>query len=214
MTTRERRYGGLAAGERREARRERLLDAGLEVFGTAGYGASSIELLCATAGVTTRHFYELFSGREALLAAVYDRIIERVAGGVYASMRAAAPTVEARSGAGLRAFIEPLLGDRRKGRVVLIEVVGVSDRLERRRRDVIRGFAAVSAEVARELIAAGAMPQQELELGMLMLVGAVNELLVDWMYRDERPAIEALVAAATRLYVNAAMGPSRAHAPG
>lgn len=205
---RERRYGGLGAEERRAARRERLLDAGLEIFGTRGYASSSIELACATAGVSTRHFYEHFDGREALLTAVYERVIEQIAGAVYGSVATAPLEIEARARAGLRAFIEPLLTDERRGRVVLIEVVGVSDELERRRRDVIRGFAAVSEQSARELIAAGAIPAQELELGMLMLVGAVNELLVDWMHRTDRPAIERLVDAATRLYAGAARGPA------
>jgi len=204
-STQTRRYGGMDAHERRAARRERLLDAGLDVFGSAGYTRSSIEGLCALAGVSTRHFYELFDGREALLTSVYERIVEEVAGAVYEATTTAPPHVAERSRAGLRAFIEPLMEDERKGRVVLIEVVGVSPALERRRRDVIRGFAAFTAQVFRDLVAAGDIPDQPLiELGTLMLVGAVNELLVDCMYRAERPPVEELVEASTRLYVGAA----------
>ena len=203
----ERRYAGMAAGERREARRERLLDAGLDVFGTNGWAGSSIEALCTAAGVSTRHFYEQFDSREALLTAVYERIIEEIAATVTAAMRDRPLDVEARSRAGLTAFIEPLMTDERKGRVVLLEVVGISPELERRRRDVIRGFAAITAESARELIAAGEMPEPaELELAMLMLVGAVNELLVDCMHRDRRPTIATLVEQTTRLYVAASRG--------
>jgi AcrR family transcriptional regulator len=204
---RERRYAGMAAAERRDARRRRLLDAGLDAFGTSGYASSSIEGLCTAAGVSTRHFYEHFDSREALLTAVYERVIEEVATSVHAASEGAPLEVVARSRAGLRAFIEPLLSDERKGRVVLIEVVGVSDALEHRRRDVVRGFAAVAKAMSHRLIAAGAMPERELDLGMVLLVGAVNELLVDVMYRERRPSIDELVEAATRLYAAAALAP-------
>ena len=45
-------YGGRSAAERRAERRERLLAAGLELFGTRGYAATSIERLCAAASVS------------------------------------------------------------------------------------------------------------------------------------------------------------------
>jgi AcrR family transcriptional regulator len=38
-------YGGLSAPERRADRRERLLDAGLELFGTAGFTKTTIPML-------------------------------------------------------------------------------------------------------------------------------------------------------------------------
>src|SRR6266536_445680 len=47
----ERRYRGRLPDERRAERRRRLLGAGLELFGTVGYHGTSIERLCAQAGV-------------------------------------------------------------------------------------------------------------------------------------------------------------------
>ncbi len=44
-----RRYGGKSLEQRREERRRRLLDAGLELFGTQGFQHTTIEQLCATA---------------------------------------------------------------------------------------------------------------------------------------------------------------------
>ena len=87
-------YAGLSPELRRRERRNRLLDSGLAVFGTAGYAAATIPGLCAHASVTTRHFYEEFESREALLLAVYDEVIastERAVG----SALAAAPTTSA-----------------------------------------------------------------------------------------------------------------------
>jgi len=67
------RYGGRTADERRAERRERLLDAGLELFGTQGYANTSIEALCSATRLNPRYFYESLKTREELLRAVYDR---------------------------------------------------------------------------------------------------------------------------------------------
>ncbi|MEA2481751.1 MAG: hypothetical protein QOJ07_3673 [Thermoleophilaceae bacterium] len=201
----ERRQGGLAAGQRRAERLERLLDAGLQLFGTDGYARTSVEGLCARAGVSSRRFEEHFSGCEDVLEAVYDAIIVDVTARVVAATAAAPLTVEDQTRAGLEAFVTHLLADTRRARVVLIEVVGVSPRLERRRRDVIRAFAAQAEGSRRRLIEAGVLPDRPLGRAAIMLVGAVNELLVDCMYRDERPGTATLVDETTRLWVAAAL---------
>ena len=61
----QRRIRGLDAQQRLDERRRLLLDAGLELFGTAGYAATSVEQLCQAAYVSTRSFYELFPNKEA-----------------------------------------------------------------------------------------------------------------------------------------------------
>src|SRR5580658_5813784 len=74
-----RRYRGLSVEERREQRRERLLAAGLELFGTDGYAGSSIRAISAAAGLNSRYFYESFSSREDLLYHVYQAAVREVA---------------------------------------------------------------------------------------------------------------------------------------
>ena len=69
------RYGGRTAGERRAERRQRLLDAGLHLFGGGpGYRATSVSALCEEAGLSTRQFYEEFSNLEEVLAALHPFI--------------------------------------------------------------------------------------------------------------------------------------------
>ena len=53
----EERRDANAVAPRRLSPRARLLDAALELFGTAGYEATSIGALCREAKVSTRDFY-------------------------------------------------------------------------------------------------------------------------------------------------------------
>jgi len=201
----ERRYGGLSDGERRAERRERLLATGLELFGTAGYAATTIEQLCTVARVTARHFYEEYDGREALLVAVYDRVIGRARQGVLGALSATAradPVTQIR--AGVDAFVHAYVDDPRHVRIACIECVGVSAVLEVHRRKVIRAFAALIRARFEAFSSDGLVEQRDYRLCAIALAGATNELLVEWASRDRgRPKATVMIDELTRLYLGA-----------
>ena len=58
--------------------RERILERATELFLTEGYGATSIEAVAASAGVSKRTFYARFDDKATLFAAVVHRIIEQI----------------------------------------------------------------------------------------------------------------------------------------
>jgi AcrR family transcriptional regulator len=202
-----RRYGGRSAEERREARRAALLDAAYELYGTLGHRNVTIERTCSHARLTARNFYEEFGGREALLRAVYDRTIARSLDAVAAGLAAAGDDVRERAEAGLGAFVHALLDDPRAARIVCLEMVGVSEALERHRRSVLRAFADLVADEARRL-GTGRVPQgldpRPYALG---LVGGVNELIVDWLQSDDRLPLDALVEVMVDSFVAVSAGP-------
>ena len=115
-----RRYGGRTSEERHAERRERLLDAALELFGTRGYADTTIEAICAASQLGPRYFYEQFGSREELLLATYERHMEAVTDAVRASVAQAPPDPVARLEAGLRAFVDAQLADERdRGQAVV-----------------------------------------------------------------------------------------------
>jgi AcrR family transcriptional regulator len=180
--------------------------AGLVSFGgKQGYANSTIEGLCAEANVATRSFYEHFESREDLLIAVYDRIIDEVAEQTAAAIAGDPVSAADHMRAGVEGFVLPLTEDERKGRVVELEVVGVSPRLEAHRRGVIRRFAGLAEAEIERLMELGLIPRQELGLTTLAMAGATTELLVDWLSTPKRRRMPAgtLVAEITRIYLGA-----------
>jgi AcrR family transcriptional regulator len=181
-----RRYGGKTTAERRAERRTRLLDAGLELFGTIGYAATTIEMLCNATRLNPRYFYEEFHTREALLAAVYDRHVEVVLQGVTTAIESAPPEPRERLEAGLQAFIDGALADERAARINYFEMVGVSPELERHRRDVLRLYAELiateAAGLAPGVLAEGIDPR----MAAVALVGATDGLIVDLLAGGEQ----------------------------
>ncbi len=197
-----RRYRGITAAERREKRREQLLDAGLEVFGTQGYASSSVRSISAAASLNSRYFYESFSSREELLLAVYERIVTELAIAIL-DATGRASKLEEQARAGLRTGWTMITADRRKARIVAIEVVGVSESLERLRRERRHAFAELVAQNGRRLAGEGIRLRLDPVLISRALMGGVMEILVDWINGDLDVSAEEIAEHFTTLFTAA-----------
>lgn len=128
-TRKPRPYRGTSEPERVQARRARLIAAGFEVYGLVGYRRASVKAVCAAAGLTDRYFYESFDSSEALLAACFAAVTEDVLAIVArAQGEQADPMLRARGM--LQAFFEVLGRERRRARVFLLEMAGISPDLD------------------------------------------------------------------------------------
>lgn len=198
-----RRYRGITAAERHAARRERLMEAGLEVFGTEGYAGSSIRGVSAAAGLNSRYFYESFPSREELLYEVYLRILGEI-GVKAAEAIAEATTIEEQARAGLRAGWTVVTEDPRKARIVALEVVGVSERLERARREMRHALADMTVRNAASFVGEGVELRLDPRLTARSLMGGVVDVLVDWIHGEVDMTVDEVVEHFTRLFTAAA----------
>jgi|SRR5579862_1103187 len=194
-----RRYGGKTLEQRRSERRGRLLDAGLELFGTQGYAHTTIEQICAAARLNPRYFYEEFATREALLQAVYERHVQAVAERVSAALAEAPREPRARLEVGLRAFLDGSLIDERAARINYFEVVGVSPELERCRRQVLASYAELIAGQIELLADAAPLALSDRRLTGVALGGAVDGLVIDWLSGGRAHDREAIVTTLVEL---------------
>lgn len=198
---RERRgYGGRSAEALRLERRERLIATGLDLFASRGYHRTQIELLCTQAKVTTRHFYEEFSSREDLLVAVYDGVINKTRIVVIAALQNPKLTPQQRIANAISAFVHAYTDDPRHARIACIEVVGVSEDMARRRRAVIHEFAQVVEGYANQLAKSGVLPVRNYHLPGVAMIGAVNELMSEWLIVDHPPTVAELTDELLQLF--------------
>lgn len=198
-----RRYGGKTSEERRAERREKLLDAALEMFGTVGYAGTTIEMLCAATRLNPRYFYEEFQAREALLLAVYDRHVDRVLAEVGAALASAPAAPRARLETGLRAFVTGVLADHREARINYFEVVGVSHALEERRRQVLRTYADLIATQMEQFAADEPPPGGDRRRAAVALVSATDGLITDWLSDPAESDREQIIATLLDIFVPA-----------
>ncbi|MGV9616522.1 TetR/AcrR family transcriptional regulator [Nocardia xishanensis] len=172
-----RNYAGLSKEQRVAQRRTRLIDAALELFGTQGYAATSIERLCTEANVSTRSFYEDMGSREALLIALVDRITKRaVARASETLAHNANDPLAQRVAEGFRAYLEVTCADQRSARVCYVEVVGVSPVVEEWRRKQRRLLSALLIAEAERAVERGETKRRRFDLFALAVLGTVNSL--------------------------------------
>src|SRR5213595_3963397 len=187
-------YGGQSADERTEARRQRLMDAALELMGTEGWPGTSVRAVCREAALTPRFFYESFDDLDvrataAILEAVHDAPAE--------------PAAQAR--AAIATFVDQLTGDPRRARVAFAEALG-NEALARRRLQAMRAMAQLIAAHGRA--AYGAPPEADtlVEITASLLAGGIAELLIAWLDGAIDATRDELVADCAALFMVTAEG--------
>jgi AcrR family transcriptional regulator len=201
-------YGGRSAADRRAERRERLMEAGLELFGSEGYATSSIEKLCTHAGVSTRNFYEEFHSREDLLITLHVRVIERSFRAVITAFEDATElSLVQRFELAVRAFIHTTASDPRWARLAYVEVIGVSDVVEKHRITWRNKWADFMVAEANRAVARGEAAPRDFRMASVALIGAVNELVHHYSISRGRITLDEVIAEIVRLAVAAVTAP-------
>jgi AcrR family transcriptional regulator len=195
-----RRYGGVSADERVAARRARLLDAALELYGTRGYTAVGVKDVCRAAGLTDRYFYESFRDSGALYVAALDRTTDELFTLVRQRAAEAPADPEAQARAAIGAFVHALAGDPRKARLIFADTASANRDVERHMRATLRRFAALVADTARPHLRDDA-PERALQIASLSLVGAIDRVMTEWQDGELDASIDQIVDQLSQLFL-------------
>ncbi|MFF7938846.1 TetR/AcrR family transcriptional regulator [Nocardia gamkensis] len=209
-------YGGLSKEQRVAQRQTRLIDAALQLFGTQGYAATSIERLCALANVSTRSFYEDMGSREALLIALANRITSRALEYALAALAATEnEPLPVRVVASFRAYLGVTCADARCARVCYVEVVGVSAAVEEWRRQQRRLLSALLISEAERAVGRGETGPRRFDLFALAVIGAVTSLAQELVQSTEPEATVNLdeICAEIAYFVNSGLSGTRVDPP-
>ncbi|WP_373081712.1 TetR/AcrR family transcriptional regulator [Zhongshania sp.] len=193
-------YGGESAEVRLARQRRQFMDAGLELFGTVGYRATTVRMLCKQAGLTDRYFYKTFADTEDLLAAVYTESLDQIQTEVITAINAAA-SKQAESGvieAGLEAFFTAF-ENARMARVCWLEVMGVSPRIDSLYTGRIQQFADLLVGLGKAILPGWPLGEEETRITGIALIGAISQSALHWLLEDYRSSRATLISANGRL---------------
>jgi AcrR family transcriptional regulator len=207
-TVARRTYGGRSAADRRAERRQRLLEAGLQLFGTEGYATSSIEKLCTHAGVSTRNFYEEFHSREDLLIALHSRANERSFRAVTAAFENACDAALAeRFELAIRTFIHTMASDSRLARVAYVEMIGVSNTVEKHRMGWRKKWWDFMVAEADRAVLRGEAEARDFTLPALAVIASVNEMVHHYSVNRGRITLDEIITEVVRVAVAVVTAP-------
>jgi len=151
----------------RTATRERILHAALTVFARKGYHRALVDDIVRASGTSKGAVYHHFPNKEALFLALVDDFAARLAHAVAEAISRSHGAL-AKVEAALRAGLETFAGNRELARILLLEAV-----------------------------TEGAIPPLDTRVATLAWLGAVNEVVIQWLSRGEPDLLAEAVPALT-----------------
>jgi AcrR family transcriptional regulator len=195
----ERLYSGQAPTERRTQRRQKLISAGFELFGSVGFNQTKVDQVCALAGVGIRSIYAEFENLEGLFKAVYDQVTSQAYTAVEDAMAPQANSAASeRLTLCIQTYLLQMLEDPRRGRIVSIESSRLDQLLGTYRNQALNKFADLIATIPTSL-------EDDFDgnvrVWSLLLAGGMNEAVIDCVLAKDAPDIEALSFEISKLYL-------------
>jgi AcrR family transcriptional regulator len=179
------------------ATRDRILDAALSVFAERGYHRATVDDIVRASTTSKGAVYHHFPNKEAIFVALVDAFAERLATAVAGAIGDRHGALAKVEGA-LRAALDTFRDSERLARLILLEAVALGSLWERKRADVHGRFAALIRGYLDEAAAEGSIPPLDTRVATLAWLGAVNEVVIDWLHHPGRD-LDAAIPSLTRL---------------
>ena len=178
-------FKGVSAEQRQAERYQKLMDAGLQCFGSHGFYHVTVREICAEAKLTERYFYESFKNTEALLVAVYQQIIKDMQNNIIHTVLATTdkePKALIRTG--LTAFLRYIREDVRVARILFIDVPHVRFENTVLIRDTLSSFNALLQHFGQLMFPQALNSSLNFDLITAGLNGANVHIVTYWIHSD------------------------------
>lgn len=170
--------------ETKQDTRERILDAALNVFSNKGYHDTRLDEIVDESGTSKGSIYHYFPNKEKLFVALVDKFTDLLERKVQETVPEDAPAME-RVDAALGAVLNTFGKYRRPAKILLIQASGLGTVFEQKRMDVHDRFSDLIKSYLDEAVAQGELADVDTEIVSRAWMGAINELVIRWVYTGE-----------------------------
>jgi len=179
--------------------RDAILQGAREVFGKSGYYAASVGDIVDAAEVARGTFYKYFDSKRDAFAAILDDLLVTV----WQQMRPIDPAseraVRRQIHENVAAICRTLIENLDLTRILLAQSIGVDPDLDEKIRDFYHRLLRLVEESLREGQRLGIVRQGDVSLLATCLIGAVKEMLFQYVLGTRRPEPEAMAVELERL---------------
>jgi AcrR family transcriptional regulator len=185
-------YGGIAHEDRAAERRDALIQAATQVFGTVGFRKATVKSICRQAKLNDRYFYAAFDSADHLLRVTYEHHAQRLHASLQQVIQKQGEKLEAKVAAGLRVFFL-FLRDPCAARVLMLEVMGVSAETDATYQRNIFEFARQIISFVDKATQDALGDHDDQRIVGFALVGAMINAGTAWLLSDYRDSEEKMV---------------------
>ncbi len=168
------------------ATRDRLLAAAIQVFGKKGYHGAGVEDIVQASATSKGAFYHYFPSKQGIFLTLMDDLALVVEQGVEAAIASEQGAI-AKVEAALRVVVETAAEQRDLAKILLVEAVGLGPEFEQKRLEIHRRFARVIQHHLDRAVSEGGIPPQDTVLVSQSWIGAINEIISQWLISGGGP---------------------------
>lgn len=174
---------------RSEVRRERILEAALDVFARRGYNQAAMDEIAVESETSKGGLYFHFPNKQALFIALLDRMAALLMTRAESAI-AAQPDPVARVDAALQVVLETFASHRSLARLFLVDALGGGREFNEKLMEVHRAFGDLIARHLDEGIREGVIPPIDSRVAGMALFGAINEVVTQWLLDPDSSPLE------------------------
>ncbi len=178
--------------------RDKILQAALEIFAEKGYHRALVDDIVRASRTSKGAVYHHFPNKEALFLALVDQFSARLAEAMAAAIGGAHGAL-GKVQAALTAGLETFARHRELARILLLESVSLGPAYQSKRLEVHERFASLIQAYLDDAVAEGSIPPLDTRVATLAWLGAVNEVVIQWLYRGRPDLMTEAVPALTPL---------------
>ena len=191
----KRRYGGVLPEERQRLRRAKLVEGAIEVFGTKGFHGATVREICVASHLTERYFYESFKSLPQLYLAAYSALREQLMALTLAAMEQVPRSNDPLNmlAPAMRVFLVFIRDDPRRGRIMLVDSLAVSDEVAAMSGATARDYSALLKQHLTRLLPPERLEGISLPLLADGMIGLNVLLAARWMQDGFTESIDTVV---------------------
>jgi TetR/AcrR family transcriptional regulator, fatty acid metabolism regulator protein len=171
--------------------RKRLLDAALDVFAKRGYHDTKLDEIVEAAGTSKGAIYLHFPNKERLFLSLVDQFADLLERRVEDAIAAHPHGIE-RVRAALIAVVETFGKYRKPAKILLVQAVGLGSTFEKARLRTTDRFARLIKLHLDDAVKVGEAPALDTEVVAHAWMGAIYNLMIQWVYTGE-PTAERII---------------------
>lgn len=203
LKSKERQFKGLSLTERKQARREKLIEAGIEAYGTQGFFAVTVKDICNEAKLTERYFYESFKKSEELFQTIFLKLIDQLQHNVMQAIMQASTDPKKMIEAGLTALLTTLKDNPHMARIIYIDAMLVQELHNQAtiHETMLRFDRMIHAFV---MLMMPNINRSEREISMIStgLNGYVTQIAIRWVVSDFKPSLEDVLSSCSIVFLS------------
>ena len=202
-TAKERQFKGMSLTERKLARREKLIEAGIEAYGNHGFFSVTVKDICNEAKLTERYFYESFKKSEDLFQTIFLQLIEQLQQTVMSGVMQATPEPKNMIRSGLTAIFTMLKNDPRVARIIYVDAMLVQELHNHATiHETMGRFDRLIQSFVTLMLPQIKRSEQEISLVATGLNGYVTQIAIRWVMGGFNQSLEEIVSACEVVFVS------------